>query len=234
MAAVPHPETAPRPRRSQQLVADLLDLIQEGVVRPGTQLPTEAELSERFGVSRTVVREAIAQLRASGIVRSTQGKGTFVLAVPRDAPVAYAGEIDADDLGSVLELLEFRTANEVAAAELAARRRTGAQLGQIAGALTQFDASAEVPAAAVDADFAFHLAVARASGNPHFVALLESLGTGALAIPRARLLGDPHAHRRARDEHAAIHEAIDDADPVAAAAAMRAHLVNSRRRLQRG
>jgi GntR family transcriptional repressor for pyruvate dehydrogenase complex len=230
MAAVPSPA---RPRRSQQLVADLLDMIQEGVVRPGTKLPTEAALAERFGVSRTVVREAIAQLRAAGVVRSTQGQGTFVLSVPGTGDPAYAPPAP-DDLAGVLELLEFRMANEVEAAGLAAFRRTSPQLAQIVTALEQFAGAAGVPAAAVDADFAFHLGIARASGNRHFAALLSALGPGALAIPRARLRADASAHDRALAEHAAIADAIAAGDQLAAAAAMRTHLGNSRVRLSTG
>lgn len=223
--------SAPRPSRSQQLAADLLDLIQEGVVRPGTRLPTEAELCERFGVSRTVVREAIAQLRADGIVRSSQGRGTFVLSAPRTRKLAFDGS-DPSDLPGVLALLEFRSAVETEAAGLAARRRTGAQLAQIAAALAAFDAASDDPAAAVEADFAFHLRIARASGNPHFASVLESLGTTALAIPRARLHSEPRSFRRVYDEHAAVHAAIAAGDPLTASAAMRMHLAGSAGRIR--
>jgi Transcriptional regulators len=233
MTRVPSPASSARPRRSQQLVTDLLEMIQEGVVRPGTRLPTEAELTERFGVSRTVVREAIAQLRSDGIVRSSQGRGTFVLATPSERRLALAS-VDPGDLVGTLELLEFRTALEVEAAGLAARRRTGQQLTAIEQALRAFGASRETPAAAVDADFAFHLLIARASGNPHFPALLDSLGTSALAIPKARLQGGSSAFEHALDEHAAVLAAISAGDQLAATAAMRAHLTNSASRLSAG
>lgn len=219
------------PRRAERLVADLVQQIQEGVVRPGTKLPTESELAAQYGVSRTTVREAISQLQASGIVRTHQGRGSFVLAPPdaHEFSVAAGG-----GLAAALQLLEFRTAVEVEAAGLAAVRRDAAQLGAIADALAELAASAAVPARTVDADFAFHLAVARASGNPHFGDLLASLGRGMLAIPRDRLHADPDHAARVHAEHAAVHDAVASGDQLAASAAMRLHLSRSRARLTGG
>lgn len=230
LSAMPSTGT-PRPNLTRQLVSDLLQLVQEGVVRPGTKLPTEAALMERFSVSRTVVREALSQLQASGIVRTYQGRGSFVLATP-DAREFDVGTVPADDLEAVLALLEFRTGVEVEAAGLAARRRSPDQLAQLAQSLAEFAESGDQPASAVDADFAFHLQVAWSSGNRHFAQLLESLGKGMLAIPRSRLGGDAQAFARVYAEHAAIHEAIESSDPLAAQAAMRTHLANSARRLR--
>jgi GntR family transcriptional repressor for pyruvate dehydrogenase complex len=227
---MPSPGT-PRPNLTRQLVTDLLQLVQEGVVRPGTKLPTEAALMERFSVSRTVVREAISQLQASGIVRTYQGRGSFVLATP-DAREFDIGEVDVADLDSVLALLEFRTAIEVEAAGLAALRRSPDQLVQLTETLAAFASSTEQPASAVEADFAFHLQVAWSSGNRHFAQLLESLGRGMLAIPQSRLDPDAQSFARVYDEHAAVHDAIASGDPFAAQSAMRTHLANSARRLR--
>jgi DNA-binding FadR family transcriptional regulator len=227
-----------RPRRAEQLVTALLQQMRQGVVRPGTKLPTESELSARYGVSRTVVREAISQLRAAGIVRTHQGRGSFVLAPPdshdfrvdlgADAGSAGGG---AGGLAAMLGLLEFRTAVEVEAAGLAALRRSREQLAAIASALAEIGTSTQQPARAVDADFAFHLAVGWASGNPHFPALLGSLGRGMLAIPRDRLAATAEHIAVVHAEHAAVHAAIEKGDPLAARASMRVHLVNSAGRL---
>jgi GntR family transcriptional repressor for pyruvate dehydrogenase complex len=230
LSAMPSTGT-PRPNLTRQLVTDLLQLVQEGVVRPGTKLPTEAALMERFSVSRTVVREAISQLQASGIVRTYQGRGSFVLATP-DAREFDVGQVDAGDLDAVLSLLEFRTAVEVDAAGLAALRRSPDQLVQLTEALAAFASSSDQPASAVDADFAFHLQIAWSSGNRHFAQLLESLGKGMLAIPQSRLDPDSRSFARVYDEHAAVHDAIASSDPLAAQAAMRTHLANSARRLR--
>lgn len=216
-------------RRSEQLAADLLDLIRDEVIQPGTRLPTEQALCARFDVSRTVVREAMARLRAEGIVRTSHGRGTFVLAIPsRPAQVP-----PPSDQQGVLELLEFRTGVEAEASGLAARRRTASQLSKIADALRD-PAELTVPATAVEADLHFHLQVAKASGNPHFVAMLESLGPGAIIVPTTRLEREPGQLISAWAEHRTILHAIKDRDSVSAAAAMRTHLVNSAQRLRGG
>ena len=219
-----------RPSRAEQLVAALLEQIQQGVVRPGTKLPTESELSAQHGVSRGVVREAISRLQAAGIVRTHQGRGSFVLAVP-DAGGFHVDPAEASGLAGTLQVLEFRTAVEVEAAGLAALRRTPEQLAVVQAALDDIAAAAQHPARLVEADFAFHVAVARAAGNPHFPALLESLGRGMLAIPRDRLAVTPEHAALLHAEHAAVHAAVAAGDQLAARASMRVHLVNSAARL---
>lgn len=220
-----------RPRRAEQLVTALLQQMQQGVVRPGMKLPTESELSAQYEVSRTVVREAISQLQAAGIVRTHQGRGSFVLAPPDSHEFRVDLGAGAGGLAAMLRLLEFRTAVEVEAAGLAALRHTPEQLTAIATALAEIETSAPHPARTVDADFAFHLAVAWASGNPHFPELLGSLGRGMLAIPHNRLAATSEHVAVVHAEHAAVHAAIGRGDPVAARASMRVHLVNSAERL---
>lgn len=221
-----------KPRRAEQLVHALLEQIQQGVVRPGTKLPAESALCEQYGVSRTVVREAITQLQAAGIVRTHQGKGSFVLAPPDGREFHVDGA--AGGLAGALALLEFRTAVEVEAAALAARRHDDAALTAIATALEQLEAGSDNPGAMVDADFAFHLAVAWATGNAHFPELLTSLGRGMLAIPRDRLAATPEHLAVVLAEHRRVHEAIAARDPLSASAAMRVHLTNSGARLAKG
>jgi GntR family transcriptional repressor for pyruvate dehydrogenase complex len=219
-----------RPSRAEQLVAVLMEQIQRGVVRPGTKLPTESELSAEHGVSRTVVREAISRLQAAGIVRTHQGRGSFVLAVP-DTHDFHVDPMAASGLAGTLHVLEFRTAIEVEAAGLAALRRTPDQLAAVRAALDDIAVTAQHPARAVEADFAFHLAVAHAAGNPHFPALLQSLGRGMLAIPRDRLAPTPEHTALVHAEHEAVHAAISARNQLAAMAAMRVHLTNSATRL---
>jgi DNA-binding FadR family transcriptional regulator len=219
-----------RPSRAEHLVAALLDQIQQGLVRPVTKLPTESELSAQHGVSRTVVREAISRLQAAGIVRTHQGRGSFVLAVP-DAAEFHLDPVEASGLAGTLQVLEFRTAVEVEAAGLAALRCKPEQLAAVRAALDDITATAQHPAQTVEADFAFHIALARAAGNPHFPALLESLGRGMLAIPRHRLAVTPEHAALLRSEHAAVHAAVAAGDQLAARASMRVHLVNSAARL---
>jgi GntR family transcriptional repressor for pyruvate dehydrogenase complex len=163
-------------------------------------------------------------------VRTHQGRGSFVLAPPDSGQ--FRVEVGGPGPGEVRELLEFRTAVEVEAAGLAAVRRTPEQLAAVADALAELTADAGQPARVVDADYAFHLAVAHAAGNRHFPALLGSLGRGMLAIPHERLAASAERIALVHAEHAAVHAAVADADPLAARAAMRTHLANSARRLR--
>ncbi|HEU4947860.1 MAG TPA: FadR/GntR family transcriptional regulator [Kribbella sp.] len=221
---------------AHELVERLKERILRGDIEPGQKLPTESSLVVEFGVSRTVVREALSRLQAAGLVETFQGRGSFVLALPE--PTAFS--LEASRVRShrdVVEMLEFRTGLEVEAAGLAAGRRTEHQLKAIARALADFKGAGENPAKAVEADFTFHLKVATASGNRFYTELLGSLGPMMIMLPRTRLdasysLADATHFTRVTLEHENIYDAIARADPEGARAAARVHLSNSRHRLR--
>ena len=223
-------------RWPQRVVAGLKDKILSGDLPPGHKLPSETELIEEFGVSRTVVREAVTRLRAEGLVETFQGRGSFVLAVPE--PTSFTVESAAIRTHhDVLDMIDFRLGIETEAAALAAARLDAAGRTAIQSALEAFVAAA--PEDAVEADFRFHRAVAAASGNRFYLDLLDSLGPMMIMLPRTRL-GDSYsltdtAHvDRVRREHDNIAAAVLAGDPDIARAAMRVHLGNSRRRLDAG
>ncbi len=233
--------TSPRhkPRTlALDLVNKLTQEIQLSRLPAGHRLPTEAAIMDSYGVSRTVVREALSHLQAAGLVETRHGIGTFVRA-PSEAP---AFRVSADQLGTlreVIALLEFRISVETEAAALAAQRRQEDNLMEMRRALDSFNQALDEGKDAVGADFEFHREVARASQNPHFVDLIGSLGLGV--IPRRRLQSpelvspDRQAYlRRVNLEHESIFNAIAAQDAEAARAAMRTHLSNSRDRLRRG
>jgi GntR family transcriptional regulator, transcriptional repressor for pyruvate dehydrogenase complex len=231
---------APR-RRPRSLALELADAlgarIREERYAAGEQLPTEAAIVAEFGVSRTVVREALSQLQAAGLVQTRHGVGTFVVGAGQAAPFRIGADQMAT-LQDVIAVLELRIAIETEAAALAAARRTEDDLGALRESL---DAFAEAVAAGRDAvgpDFQFHAGIARATQNPRFADLLAALGTGA--IPRARLAGTVERSSeqtayllRVQGEHEGIFGAIVARDAEAARAAMRTHLVNSRERRRR-
>lgn len=230
-------DRAARPRLAQQVATAVSDRIHAGGLQPGDKLPPESELVRTYGVSRTVVREAISQLQAAGLVETRHGIGTFVLDTPpttrlRVPPEHLATVVD------VLALLELRTTLEMEAAALAAARRSETDLVAMRAALDASNAASTRDQASARADFEFHLAIARATGNRYYGDLMEHLG--AAVIPRTRVdstqLGNepPAAYlARLNREHEAIYEAVARQDADAARAAMRAHLVNSRERLRR-
>lgn len=208
--------------------------IRAGDYPPGTKLPSEAQLTQAHGVSRTVVREAVAALRADGLVEARQGAGVFVLEAPA-APLFFPQNIDGARVSSTIELLELRTGVEVEAAGLAAARRSPAQEEVIFERLFAVRAAMEAGRSTVEADLALHLAIADATNNPRFREFLGMIGREA--IPRTLLEQDGESVERATaymklidDEHQRIVFAISRGDEEAAREAMRVHLRGSQQR----
>ncbi|MDH4289213.1 MAG: FadR family transcriptional regulator [Aquincola sp.] len=235
------PVAARRPRNlALELVESLGDRIRDGRLAPGDKLPTEAEIMAVYGVSRTVVREALSKLQAAGQVRTRHGIGTFVVGAGDAAPFRITPEQLAT-LQDVIAMLELRIGLETESAALAAQRRTAQNLREMRAALDDFAATVEAGRDAVAADVRFHLEIARATQNPHFAELMAALGSGM--IPRARLDASPTPTpltderreylRRVNGEHESILDAIARQDSEAARAAMLTHLANSRERRRR-
>jgi len=231
----------PRARRPRGLVTEIVDTlaatIRQGQLPPGEKLPTEVELMARFDVSRTVVREALSKLQASGLVETRHGVGTFVIEPPDTRNFKIAPE-DFATVADVIALLELRISLETEAAGLAAQRRTQTNLTQLETALQNFKNAIPQDSDAVPADFQFHMEVARATGNQHFADLMTYLGT--MIIPRTRintLQNVPEGRlaylQKVHGEHESIYHAIRDQDSDSARAAMRTHLSNSRERLRK-
>lgn len=230
-----------RPRRPRGLVPEIVDTLaadmREGRLQTGDKLPTESELMGRFEVSRTVVREAISRLQASGLVETRHGIGTFVMAPQEQSNFRIAPE-DFATVADVISLLELRISLESEAASLAAQRRDDSHLQNMAAALAAFEASIAESSDAVPSDFQFHMEVARATGNRHFADLMTYLGT--MIIPRTRINTASSAPegrlaylQRVHTEHQNIYNAIRQRDADTARKAMRTHLSNSRERLRR-
>src|SRR4051812_15932896 len=217
-----------------ELVVRLTDDITSGKIPPGSRLPTEQEMIAATGVSRTVVREAVAALRADGLVVTRQGIGAFV---PENARRSLRIEFDRlSPLRAVLDVMELRTGIEIEAAGLAAERGSAAQVRQIADCLDAVSAAIKRGEDAITQDFALHCSIADATGNPQFRRFLEHLGS--FIIPRETIRGGPGMPRRVysetfQQEHRDIVQAIRAGAVAQARAAMRRHLLNSRKRYQR-
>lgn len=231
-----------RTRRPRGLVSEIVEnlasSIREGRLQPGDKLPTEAEIMAQFDVSRTVVRESLSKLQASGLVETRHGIGTFVLP-PQESGNFRINAEDFATVADVISVLELRISLETEAAGLAARRRTPENLQAMENALRAFNESISQDSDAVPPDFQFHMEVARSTGNRHFADLMTYLGT--MIIPRTRVNtahsapeGRLNYLQRVNSEHESIYNAIRSQDAEAARAAMRTHLVNSRERLRRG
>ena len=219
------------------LVESLRARILDGEFKPGDRMPSEALLTETYGVSRTVIREAIAALRADGLVEPRQGSGVYILeAKPSD--VAPFHNVDFARISSVVELLELRTAVESEAAALAAIRRSPSQEEKILESLRDFPGSEGETGSASQADFALHLAIADASNNPRFGEFLSMLGVNVIPRRALRPVGsdqrvDDAYLSRIAEEHQLIVDAILDGDSDRARQAMRTHLDGSLARYRR-
>lgn len=219
------------------LVAESLsEGIRSGRLGPGTRLPTEAELCAEYGVSRTVVREAVARLRSEGLVVSEQGRGMFVGEAPAPRPFSIP-EQDLKTLPETIALLELRLSVEVEAAGLCAERRTDAEACAIRALMEQIDARHDDPdAIQIHYDYDFHLAIAEAAHNPFILGFLGYLRP--IIVPRFQLghvvapgLKEAY-YARIHAEHAAIVDAIERRDGRTARRAMRGHLANSLGRIR--
>lgn len=229
------PPTRRKPRSlALELVDALGDRIRDGRLPAGAKLPTEAAIMEEFGVSRTVVREAISKLQAAGLVATRHGIGTFVIGLGEGGAFRIQQE-HLVTLHDVIAVLELRIGVETEAAGLAAQRRSADNLAAMRAAMDAFAAAVSQGRAAVGPDFQFHLEIARATQNHHYVDLMNTLGTSI--IPRARLDAgagmspEQQAYlMRVHGEHESVFNAIAAQDSEAARAAMRTHLSNSRER----
>ncbi|WBV45198.1 FadR/GntR family transcriptional regulator [Pseudoroseomonas cervicalis] len=202
----------------------------------GTRLPGENALARRLSVSRPVLRQALARLRAEGRLEARKGSGTYVRRVePPALPPIVFGPLG--NIPDVRAFLEFRCGLESAMAAEAARRADPAGLARLSAALAALQAETEAGGGggSIEADIAFHQAVAEASGNRFFLAVMQALVEQTrFGIRLTRELSDmPEAERFAtlRREHGRVAAAILAGDAMAAQAAMQAHLRNGIQRL---
>lgn len=225
-----------RPSRLSELAYGALEArIRRGEFPPGTRLPPEKELAQALGVSRAVVREAVARLKADGSVETRQGAGAFVTARPGSGSFRLIlGGAARDELR---HLMELRAIVEVAAAELAARRHTKDDLRAMRRALEEMRVAVQTRGDGVAADDSFHRAVAAASHNPYLSRFVEFLSHHFSDTRRpvwtaaGHGLGRPQAAQR---EHEALFAAIAARNVRGAGRAAATHLRRSAARLGLG
>jgi DNA-binding FadR family transcriptional regulator len=220
---------------ADQVYGHVLQDILKGAFPPGSRLPSETDLSDRFGVSRPVIRDALARLRLDGLVEARRGSGTYVLTTPSRSLPDLA---DLTDISRFLRYQELRLCVEGNAAALAAERRTDKALGDIIEAHEQFSSQVARGVFLPESDRRFHLSIAEATGNEFFSMALEGPNVSlsgfmnvSLSLTRS---GSPARARKVIGEHADIVEAIRNKDPVWARVAMESHILQARRRMTNG
>jgi GntR family transcriptional repressor for pyruvate dehydrogenase complex len=215
-----------REKVSDRVAQELLRLISSGRLAPGERLPGERQLAEMMNVSRVSVRAALQQLKAQGLVTAIQGGGTRIIASAEALDSALARLVRADR-ANLHDLAEIRAHMEVWAARRAAERAQPEQIREIERCLAAMaDPERQAQHKAED-DFAFHFAIAKASGSAVYLHLMTVLGDileQMMAFHRYSLLATPEDDRRFLAQHRAICEAIAAGDGKKAAAAMKEHL----------
>ncbi|WP_423193254.1 FadR/GntR family transcriptional regulator [Cupriavidus sp. H18C2] len=213
---------------ASRIAQALRDDIAAGRFATGERLPAEAALADTFDVSRPIVREAIALLKADGVLVTRKGSGAYVSETPGGQVWRLAS---APDGGPTLaQLFELRRVVETACAEMAALRRTEVDVAAMRDALAAMQRHADDFPSAAAADIAFHHAIAQAGHNPCFTGLTDFVSQQLLVARQhawentARLRADGATPRAADAEHTALVDAIVRGDAVAARAAATAHL----------
>lgn len=220
---------------SEQLADALAVSIRDGQLEPGQRLPTESDLVKRFGVSRTVVREAMSRLKTLGLIETRQGSGAYV--GPRPEPAIEQLVLSPDgSVDAVIQMVEVRRALEAESAALAAARRTPQALKQIKSAVQALDKAVSRGGDGVAEDVALHATIAQAARNPYLLATLAYLNhflLDATRVTRANEATRDDLAQQVRDEHAAIVAAIEAGDVAAARMAGATHMGNAAQRIGR-
>ena len=197
-------------RLSEEVSGDLQRRIARGELKPGDRLPTEKALGEVFGVSRAVVREAVARLKADGLVESRQGSGAFVVEAPKTINLRF-WQGAGPELDELRDIFELRAMVESAVAELAAQRRDKKDLKVMAEQLQAMDQALAAGRDGTEADDNFHIAMAKATHNSYIGRLVEFLGRHFSDSRKLSWHGTRRelAHpQEAQREHRALFEAI--------------------------
>lgn len=209
----------------------MLRAIKSGAYKPDERLPTEHDLAAEFEVSRPVIREALKRLRDQSLIYSRRGAGSFVRSVGLRNPLGF-GQLE--NVADLLNCYEFRLTLEPAAAAAAATRHDADSLKAIRQALELLRDATNRQSHREDADFQFHLAIARAAQNSYFSTAMEALKDHiavGMKFHGASIKREVSGLTRVFAEHEAIASAIANRDEGEARRLMLEHLTGSRERL---
>lgn len=213
----------------EQVIEQIKDSIEQGQIHSGQKLPSERELAVLFHVSRSVIREAMSVLNASGVLDIRPGIGVFLADDEEQLLVQRMNRVLKKDSVHVLELIEVRQGLEGQAAYLAAQRATPKDMEKIKQALHALESAVMSQDVAANEDFAFHAAIIRASKNETIIEMTRLLSDRFLAglnESRSESLKEPKKAERVLREHRAIFQAIADKDAEYARSLMLGHLEN--------
>lgn len=222
---------------SDRVTDEILSMISANKLKPGDRLPAEREIGERFGVSRTVVREALRSLAAKGVVDVRSGSGAKIARVGSDKASeamrlfvetsrsddpSIDGGVTYEQISDVREMIETRVAR------IASTSASESAIAKLQRVHDEFVASNGDPEKTSRLDVAFHRAIAESTGNPLYLVMLDSIDSTLLEIRRLTL-ALPNRFDRGVQEHGKILQHIVAHEPALAEQAMREHLAESRK-----
>jgi len=216
-------KTVQASRLYEQIVSQIEESIFNGELKPGDQLPAERDLAQRFGVSRTAVREAVKALREKGLVEAFSGRGTFITNDTAHAVRQSLGSMSKIGPDGSAQLAEVREMLEPEIAALAATRAEPQHIETMREAISVMDGARNDPDAFIEGDLDFHLALAEAAANPIILSLIDSF-VDLLREQRMRIFYVEGGPQRGQLHHRRILEAIEQRNPEQARQEMRAHL----------
>lgn len=205
------------------IIKQIKDLLITGQLKPGDKLPPERKLSEKLGVGRTHVREALRKLEFYGILKTRPQSGTYVAAIGISALESMIADILKIDSYSFQSLVETRVMLEINSIQLACERHTKEDLVLLESSLNNYLRKASMGVKAVDEDFMFHLSIAEASKNKVLKSLLLIIVPDILSNYSIFKVCD-NVTDKAVDEHRQLFAMIKERDSKAAAAIMHEHL----------
>jgi GntR family transcriptional repressor for pyruvate dehydrogenase complex len=212
-----------RERLYEQVADHVEELISDGRLQAGDQLPGERDLTEKLGVARGVVREAMKVLAARGLITVEPGRGTFVVELGAGSVSDHLGRYLRIGKPSHNDLNEFRRVLEVEIAYLAAQRIEAEDLAELQQAIEAMDRHITSPEEYIEADQDFHLILARATHNSLFPLLIDVI-SDLMQESRRLIFQVSGAPQRGQDCHRQIYEALIRHDPLAAREAMCSHM----------
>jgi GntR family transcriptional repressor for pyruvate dehydrogenase complex len=209
---------------TDEAISTIKAMIVSGELGPGEKLPPEKELSERLGLSRNSLREAVKSLEMIRVLDVRRGDGTYVTSLePNLLLEAMSFVIDLHQDSSVIEIFEVRRVLEPHAAGIAAARISDEQLGVLEASLAAVDETTSVEDLVVH-DLEFHRLICEAAGNSYLSSLLDGMSSSTVRARIWRGITQAHSTARTLSEHAAILEALRNHDPELTRAALTVHI----------
>lgn len=221
-------EPLKKTRLYEEIVKQLIDLIEKGMLNPGDKLPPERQLAEELHVSRTAIREALRSMESMGYIESKVGGGTFIREISIDNVLHPFSAVLSQNKKLIQELLEVRQLLESKIASLASKRATPENIKQIEKTLEEMQDDIQSGGIGLEGENAFHNAIAQAANNTAMSKILE-LCEELLSKSRESTLCISGQPEKSLKDHLEIFEAIKNHDSERSSYLMKEHIIKAQK-----